>query len=610
MRVRHVVHGAVAVAAVLLSSVFADAKPTTFEKFDPSRLGSEAKPRFERTPEQKPDPSAKRDKKPDTYSGPRTMLVELDVKKIRARADKMRARRKLDYDDKGIRRYKSREFARLALSFAANAKKHGVKTERTFKHSPVVAIHIEKEEQIERLERMGGVVAVHENLEFVPFLAESLPQIGQPAAAAIGATGRGTSVAVLDTGVDFTQPAFGSCTSPGQPASCRVIFAGEFASPDSVNDDDGHGTNVAGIVVGTAPEARIIDLDVFEMTPDGPSTNVVGLIAAIDFLIDTKFFFNTVAMNLSLGTDGLGARGRCLSPVDAVFAEAQAVGIMPIVAAGNEAQANRIAIPACSPWAVAVGAVDERDAVAPFSNSATSLDLLAPGTDITAAGSTKSGTSMAAPHAAGAFAAVTAFRTDLNQYQVLQALKDTGVPITDPRQGRVTPRVQLDGAIAWAPFFVLPAPLENYLVVSPIEWEWAECQMEEITDGFECGWNTIIEPITSEVLCGVAEVTSEAVCGLVEVTSELLCGAKTITDAAICGVEEILVRPWDVASGLSCSCTNFWCSCEVATSCSVADTCEVADTCNGPATCPLERECDPAVETCDPRSCEVEVCAF
>lgn len=609
MRLRHAAYRAVAIATVLFSAVASDAK--TLEKFDPGRLFDDPKPRFDPKPEAKPERAPKPKEGPrNDYSGPRSMIVELDASKIHKRSDKMRARRKVPQDDKAIRRYKSREFAKLAFSFADQAKRVGVKVERGFKNLPIVAVHIENEKQINRLERLDGVVSVHENLEFVPMLAESLPQIGQPPAVAAGATGRGTSVAVLDTGVDYTDPAFGACTAPGQPAGCRVGFATEFAIPDGALDDDGHGTNVAGIVLGTAPETNILALDVFEASPDGPVTNVIGIAAAIDFLIDTKFLFNTVAMNLSLGTDDMGARGRCLSPVDAVFAEAQAVGIMPIVASGNDAQANLISVPACSPFAVSVGAVDEADAVADFSNSGTSLDLLAPGTDITAAGLTLSGTSMATPHVAGAFAAVTGFRSDLNQYQVLQALKDTGVPITDPRQGRTTPRIQLDAAINWSPFFVLPAPLENYLAVSPIEWAWAECQMEEITDGFECGWNTVIEPITSEALCGLTEVTSEAVCGLVEVTSEALCGVKNITDAAICGFEEVLMRPWEVLGGMSCSCDNFWCSCEVADTCPVADTCDVPDTCNGPATCPFERECDPAVEICDPQSCEVEVCAF
>ncbi len=609
MFARHVIHRLVAAATVLVSVVSADAGP--LERFDPSELVKDPKPRFERTPERNPGGAGVPDKAPrNDYTGARSMLVELDAAKVRKRADWLRSRKKLEQDDRAIRRYKSNAYARLQMTFAASAVKLGVKVEQTFKNVPVVAVHIERDQQIDRLEGIEGVVAVHENLEFVPFLNESLPQVGQPAAAVMGARGRGTSVAVLDTGVDFTDPAFGGCTSPGQPAGCRVGFAAEFALPDGAMDDDGHGTNVAGIVLGMAPATNILSLDVFERVAGDAITNVIGIVAAIDFLIDTKFLFNTVAMNLSLGTDGLGSRGRCLSPVDSPFAEAQAVGIMPIVATGNDSQANRVSVPACSPWAVAVGAVDEADAVAGFSNGGSSIDLLAPGTDITAAGFTKSGTSMATPHVAGAFAVMAGARRDLSQYQLLQALKDTGVPITDPRQGRVTPRIQLNAALSWSPVLVLPAPLENYLDISPIEWAWAECQMEEIADGFECGWNTVVEPVTSEALCGLTDITSEVLCGTIEVTSEALCGLETITNAAICGVEEILMRPWDVLSGMSCSCTNFWCTCSVASSCPAPARCDQPATCQGPATCPFERTCEPALEICDPMSCEVEVCAF
>jgi subtilisin family serine protease len=67
------------------------------------------------------------------------------------------------------------------------------------------------------------VVGIAPDLKARADLTESLPLIHQPDAAAAGYTGAGTAVAVMDTGVDYTQPAFGSCTAPNTPAGCRVV---------------------------------------------------------------------------------------------------------------------------------------------------------------------------------------------------------------------------------------------------------------------------------------------------------------------------------------------------------------------------------------------------
>ncbi len=97
--------------------------------------------------------------------------------------------------------------------------------------------------------------------------------------------GAGTSVAVLDTGVDYTLAAFGTCTAPGAPAgTCKVAYAQDFAPDDSILDDvDGHGTNVSGIVVGVAPDTKILGLDVF--STDG-SAYYSDILSALDWVIE------------------------------------------------------------------------------------------------------------------------------------------------------------------------------------------------------------------------------------------------------------------------------------------------------------------------------------
>lgn len=157
---------------------------------------------------------------------------------------------------------------------------------------------------------------------------------------------------------------------------------------------------------------------------------------------------------------------------------------------------------------------------------------------------------------------------------------------------------------------VWPQPLRRVTEMMPIEWDFARCQTQEVVDGLACGWKTVIEPITSEAICGVIETTSEAACGVVEVTSEALCGTIEVIDAALCGVETFFAAPWDVLTGMDCSCSGWSCECTAPIECEVANTCEIAADCEVPDTCIIERECNPAIESCDPAECEVELCGF
>lgn len=529
--------------------------------------------------------------------GPRAVIVELDASPIRARFDRLRKRRGLRHDDARIRKLKRLRYRALADALARRLSPLGLSVSIRFQNVPAVAVRIAGDADLSAIERLPGVAAVHENLVFEPTLAESLPLIGQPAAQAAGAVGAGRTVAILDTGIDFRRAAFGSCTAPGRNG-CRVVAAREFAEPDGARDDNGHGTNVAGIVAGVAPGVRLLSLDVFNQVPGSsrPLADTIAIARAIDFTIQTQARFNTVAMNLSLGISGVGSRGRCLTPIDVFFGEAQAAGIMPIVASGNDGDPERVSIPACSPFAVSVGRVDDDDTVNGTSNSSRALDLLAPGTAITAAGLTLSGTSMAAPHVAGAWAVLAAARADLSLGQILQALRDTGMPVVDARQGRVTPRIRIDAALEWQGPAVANPGLINLGDVAPIESAWVDCQMQEVTDGVVCGWQTVTDLVTDAAVCGVETITSAVECGV-----------ETVTNAAICGVElvqgsfEALAEL--ITSGeFPCGCDLSGCTCELPASCQVPATCDV------PASCQIERSCDPEAELCDPESCEIQVC--
>jgi subtilisin family serine protease len=137
------------------------------------------------------------------------------------------------------------------------------------------------------------------------------------------------------------------------------------------------------------------------------------------------------------------------------------------VAAGNNAFLDALSTPACISTAISVSATTKTDDVSPFSNVAPFLSLFAPGSSITSSipgggFAPGSGTSLAAPHAAGAFALLRQAVPGATVGEALHALQVTGRPITDV-SGITRPRIDLDEALSYlgigplAPFAVLDA---------------------------------------------------------------------------------------------------------------------------------------------------------
>ena len=235
-----------------------------------------------------------------------------------------------------------------------------------------------------------------------------------------------------------------------------------------------HGTHVAGIVAGAngemsgvASQASIVAVQVFTLA-DAPDCGkcVTALMSdvlhGLEWVYRNRDRYNIAAVNLSPG--GGRFRGYCDgdAPYTRIINLLAQANIATVVASGNDGFAHAMAQPACVEDAIAVGATSMRDHVAPFSNSTGYLDFLAPGHTesndpknrgiLSAVPGTgfqrQSGTSMAAPHLAGAYAILKGAVPEATLWQMTDVLRRTGRLIQDPRNGVRTPRIQLNAAIA------------------------------------------------------------------------------------------------------------------------------------------------------------------
>jgi hypothetical protein len=333
-----------------------------------------------------------------------------------------------------------------------------IEIETRYENIPMMFVRLDSLEGLELLVAQPEVAHVYENTSFEHTLAASLPQIRQLDVAATGRVGAGATVAVLDTGVDFTRAAFGSCSAPGV-TGCKVQYANDFATNDNQADAHGHGTNVAAIVLGVAPGAKVLALDVF----NGGTAPGNAILSAIDWTIANRNTYNIAAMNLSLGSGSYSSP--CTTDYFATaITNARNAGILAAIASGNGALSSAIASPACVPAAISVGAVYDgnvggvsysacsdasttADKVTCFSNSASFLSVLAPGAPISAGGIVMSGTSQAAPHVAGAIAVLRAAFSSESLNQIAARVTDTGRQVTDPRNNVTKRRLDLQAAV-------------------------------------------------------------------------------------------------------------------------------------------------------------------
>jgi hypothetical protein len=221
-----------------------------------------------------------------------------------------------------------------------------------------------------------------------------------------------------------------------------------------------HGTHVAGIAAGRAsrnfagngiaPEARILPIQVFSRVGGEPRYLNSDLIAALQYVRQRAALDNIVVANLSLGIEDEGHTSSCNSAADPLVEYITLLrnsGVAVVISAGNDGFNNAVSHPGCISAAVTVGASTSA-AIAAFSNHSSGVDLMAPGVGIVSSTDVfansyagKNGTSMAAPHVAGAIAAIRS-KTAMTVDQMVALLQSTGDPLTDPRN--TPPRVRIN----------------------------------------------------------------------------------------------------------------------------------------------------------------------
>ncbi|MEW2091988.1 S8 family serine peptidase [Streptomyces sp. NPDC006682] len=287
----------------------------------------------------------------------------------------------------------------------------------------------------------GGIAKLWLDGKVEAALKDSVPQVNAPQAWAEGFDGKGTTVAVLDTGIDATHP----------DVKDRVKQSRSFVPGEEVVDGNGHGTHVASTIAGSgaasdgankgvAPAADLIVGKVLSNEGSGADS---GIIEAMEWAKAEGADVVSMSLGSSIPDDGGDPMAQA---VDALSADG---GPLFVIAAGNAYGAGTIGSPGSAASALTVAAVDKQDRRADFSSMGPLVrsyglkpDLSAPGVDINAAASqsvpgidgmyqSMSGTSMATPHVAGAAAVLKQRHPEWSGQRIKDALMSSSKLLPD-----------------------------------------------------------------------------------------------------------------------------------------------------------------------------------
>jgi subtilisin len=362
---------------------------------------------------------------------------------------------------------------------------------KQFEYIPYLAAEVNAE-ALKQMLNDNQVLSVQEDVIGEPALAESTPIVGANAAWNSGYTGSGQTVAIIDSGVDknhsflagkvISEGCYSSNVAGSSTSVCPGGVTESTASDSGLHCDTAisgcaHGTNVAGIAAGrgtsfsgVAKDANIIAIQVFSRfdssTSCGTATpcarywtsDLIRGLERVRTLANTMN--NIVAVNMSVQT-GQQFTSNCdaaHSATKAAIDNLRSVNIATVICSGNYAFTNALTAPACISSSISVGSTEDGslgttlNTVSSFSDSSPLLHLLAPGRWINSSIPNNqfqnySGTSMAAPHIAGAMAILKQKNPNATIDRMLNVMISTGQPITDSRNGLIKPRLRVDSAL-------------------------------------------------------------------------------------------------------------------------------------------------------------------
>jgi hypothetical protein len=270
-------------------------------------------------------------------------------------------------------------------------------------------------------------------------------------------TGQGVTVAVMDTGVDYSHPALGGGFGAGHKVKAGFDFVDNDGDP---MDTFGHGTNTTGIIAaneftvngetyrGVAPGAEIVSL---RIAAGGEAVTDATIERALQWIETNRKIYNISVVNFSFGA------GRFTSPqtnptVSDEYKRLADAGVIFMSPSGNDGGSG-INWPAADPSVVSVGSVATNDAISSFTQRGSLLDLLAPGENV---GTTSKGggfglvtlSSFSSPIAAGAAALVKQANPTANGKDILSILRASGVRHDDG--SNFYSRIDLDNALTLA----------------------------------------------------------------------------------------------------------------------------------------------------------------
>ncbi|KAI1384007.1 subtilisin-like protein [Hypoxylon trugodes] len=231
------------------------------------------------------------------------------------------------------------------------------------------------------------------------------------------AAGEGITAYIVDTGIMVTHEDYQG----------RAVMAFNAVEGEEATDLNGHGSHVAGTIggatFGVAKNVQLMGVKVLDAQGGGTNADVID---GLNF-VATNATKGKSVMNMSLG-------GPASKAVNAAIERLFSNGVVPVVAAGNEAQDAANVSPASSPNAITVGAIDQtNDRRASFSNFGKIVDVYAPGVNVESVGITNntasevlSGTSMASPHIAGLAAYLMSLENLTDATAVSDRIKQLG----------------------------------------------------------------------------------------------------------------------------------------------------------------------------------------